>query len=114
MDLRRSRMVARSVVPYMAEPSDDTTSRGGGLGASMTEPSASFFLRVSPGLATWTTWAPSSSTSRPVSFRCASISGIRGSASDSPFHRSKVTSRAPNSRFSAVRLTATKWAHRAR
>ncbi|MNT05269.1 hypothetical protein D3C72_1398840 [compost metagenome] len=114
MDLRRSRTVARSVVPYMAEPSELMTSRGGGDGASTTEPSASFFLRVSPSRATWITWAPASSTSRPLAFRSAIISAIRGSASLSPFHRSKSTDRSSYSRFSASRLTATKCRHRAR
>ena len=62
---RRSRMVARSVVPYMAEPSDETTSSGGSS-------------RLSSLRATRTISAPWSSTSRPLARSSATIGSISG------------------------------------
>ncbi len=53
-------------MPYMAEPSDETTNSGSGEGTVTVEPSSSFFFLVSPGRATCTTRAPWSSTSRPL------------------------------------------------
>ncbi len=76
-------------MPYIAEPSDDTTSSGG-------------ISRLSSGRATRSTCAPWSCSSRPLARSSSIIAGMYGSASLSPFHRSKSTPSALNSRFNAT------------
>ena len=69
---------------------------------------------LSPSRATRTISAPSSGSAMPRAFRSATISGMSGSASLSPFHRSKVTPRLAHSRSSPTRVTVQKCRHSAR